>query len=302
MLSFADGSAPVLSPEIREKLSGIRMAAFDLDDTLISGANVVSERNRKALELLKAQGICVVMATGRDIAQLSEELKSPFDYSVSANGALTQKGWDEEAERISVHPLSLAQIRACLRVIRRGHGAGFLFRFGEQAGTQISVLRFLKLHGKALREADSRLYRSRLLIRPFLSKRILLSRCCGKIQGFFRTEERMNEAKRILRQRGDLEVLTIYGTELELTARGVTKAAALCELSGILGFGPEQIIAFGDSRNDLEMLKACGLSVAMANGDPKVIAAADLVAPEARADGVAVVIESLFQGSSGNEK
>jgi hydroxymethylpyrimidine pyrophosphatase-like HAD family hydrolase len=43
----------------------------------------------------------------------------------------------------------------------------------------------------------------------------------------------------------------------------------------LLGIAPENIAAFGDARNDLEMLQMAGSSFAMAAGDPRVIAAAD---------------------------
>jgi hydroxymethylpyrimidine pyrophosphatase-like HAD family hydrolase len=56
----------------------------------------------------------------------------------------------------------------------------------------------------------------------------------------------------------------------------------------------EQVIACGDSGNDLSMVQWAGLGVAMANATPEVLAAADWVAPSVHEDGVATVIERFI--------
>ena len=53
------------------------------------------------------------------------------------------------------------------------------------------------------------------------------------------------------------------------------------------GLTAQEAIAFGDSENDVEMLRAAGIGVAMANGTPDALAAADYVAPDCDDDGLA---------------
>ena len=53
---------------------------------------------------------------------------------------------------------------------------------------------------------------------------------------------------------------------------------------------PSNIVAVGDSYNDLPMLEACGLSVAMGNAPPEVKSIADFVVPSVENDGLAVAI------------
>ena len=55
-----------------------------------------------------------------------------------------------------------------------------------------------------------------------------------------------------------------------------------------------ECIAIGDAQNDVEMLKAAGLKVAMANGSDEVKSLADVIAPNCDSDGVAAIIEQYL--------
>ena len=61
-----------------------------------------------------------------------------------------------------------------------------------------------------------------------------------------------------------------------------------CQLQG---WKPEEIIAFGDSENDLEMLRFAGIGVALGNAEPEVKAAADYVTDDIDCDGVAKALQ-----------
>ena len=74
----------------------------------------------------------------------------------------------------------------------------------------------------------------------------------------------------------------------------VSKASAIDSLARRLGFSSQQVISFGDSTNDLEMIQSCGTGVAMGNASDDLKAAADLIAPSNNEDGVACVIEKLI--------
>ncbi len=291
-----------VASDLRERLSHIRLAAFDLDGTLMCNGRPIPPRTVRALQALREKGIYVVVSTGRDLAQLSENVRSCFDYSISANGSLVQKGWGEEAERIAVHPMSPEELSLCLRAVRRGHGGAFLFRFGQQAGNRRSERVFSKLIGVPLKKIDKAVYSGHLVRLSFADKKRVNELPTGKIQGFFLSDKDRQRARSFLEKKGGLEVLCMYGTELELTARGVTKARGLGELCASLGLARENVIAFGDSRNDLEMLQAAGIAVAMQNGDDFIREQADLIAPDVAVEGAAVLLEELFGLPSPTEK
>jgi len=79
-------------------------------------------------------------------------------------------------------------------------------------------------------------------------------------------------------------------TYLEIQPRGVTKGAGLVRVCKLLGIPPSAAIAFGDNLNDLEMIQAAGLGVAMGNAHADLKRAARMVAPSNDEDGVAAVL------------
>jgi len=81
---------------------------------------------------------------------------------------------------------------------------------------------------------------------------------------------------------------------VEMAAPGVHKAATLAEHAAERGIAPEDVVAFGDMPNDVEMLTWAGLGCAVASGHASLLAAADVVVGACDDDGVAVAIEELL--------
>ena len=80
----------------------------------------------------------------------------------------------------------------------------------------------------------------------------------------------------------------------EIVAAGVDKGAALLRLCHRLGVAPEACAAIGDSENDLTMLRAAGLSVAMGNAPDTIRAAARFTTSDCDHDGVPEAVEMLL--------
>ncbi|MCH8207409.1 MAG: HAD family phosphatase [Chloroflexi bacterium] len=80
---------------------------------------------------------------------------------------------------------------------------------------------------------------------------------------------------------------------VDLTRAGVNKGTAVHEVARLLGIPTRQMIAVGDSYNDLPLLEACGLGIAMGNAAPELKAVAGYVAPSVDDDGLAVAIEEF---------
>lgn len=95
------------------------------------------------------------------------------------------------------------------------------------------------------------------------------------------------------------EQLNIYRskpTYLELSSKFVSKATAIEKLlTEHMGFQMNEAVAFGDNYNDIEMLQAVGLGIAMANGNEALKQMADEMTLSNVEDGVAVAIEKLFE-------
>lgn len=81
---------------------------------------------------------------------------------------------------------------------------------------------------------------------------------------------------------------------LEISGLGVSKAGTLARCCAERGIAPEEVTAFGDMPNDMEMLAWAGASYAMANAHPDVLAVTTGRTVSNNEDGVAAVIERLL--------
>jgi Cof subfamily protein (haloacid dehalogenase superfamily) len=78
---------------------------------------------------------------------------------------------------------------------------------------------------------------------------------------------------------------------LEITDGSVNKGVALAALAEHYGIDQSEVMAIGDSLNDLEMINYAGLGVAMGNARPEIQARADIITASNEEDGVAEAIE-----------
>jgi Cof subfamily protein (haloacid dehalogenase superfamily) len=98
------------------------------------------------------------------------------------------------------------------------------------------------------------------------------------------------------------EKLGLHGTNyfigwtawLDIAPEGTTKASALAEVAERLGVAQQDVLAIGDGRNDIEMLRWAGRGVAMGQAPLEVQEAADDVTETVQADGVAVELGRWF--------
>ena len=81
---------------------------------------------------------------------------------------------------------------------------------------------------------------------------------------------------------------------LEISRGDVHKASTLADYATSLGIHANDVLAFGDQRNDEQMLRWAGTGYALKSGHPELLALADVIAPACDDDGVAVMLEHLL--------
>lgn len=277
-------------------LSRIKVAAFDLDGTIMFGGHEPTERVRLALRRLSEHGVVVCAATGRDIAQISDSLRACFDYIVSANGAIVHKVTEEGLETLNIHTLNRREVPRILRLIERKGGGAAVFCFGHQIFSKRSwaCLAYCFSEDKRKRLKPDEYSNEYLHVR-FWNSVNWKEHPAGKLQALFPNPAHFDECVAKLRRSGKYEVLRMADNYLELTPAGITKSHGLNELCTRLCCTPDELIAFGDSVNDLDMLSHAGVSVAMGNAEETVKKVATLTIPPVGEDGVAVFIENLLE-------
>ena len=81
---------------------------------------------------------------------------------------------------------------------------------------------------------------------------------------------------------------------IEVTGKNISKASGLSWLAHKLGIRREEIIAFGDSGNDADMLRYAGIGIAMGNAEPIAIEAADYVTKKNTENGIAWALKQYM--------
>ncbi|GAA1750573.1 Cof-type HAD-IIB family hydrolase [Luedemannella helvata] len=262
-----------------------RLIATDLDGTLLRPGGDLSQRTAAALRSAVHRGVDVVVVTARPpryVDFLGDRLGVPVT-AICANGAVH---YDIASRRIvaaTTIPIDTARTVADL-VESLGGALGLAVETG--AGLVCEPAFGLR-HFDAV--GDLREVPARDLLWTQAEPLVKLMVWSGE-QG---ADELMAAVRAVV---GDVVECTHSGGAglLEISAAGVSKAAALAAWCAERGIAAHEVVAFGDMPNDLGMLRWAGTGMAMANAHPSVLAEVPARAPANADDGVAVVIEGLL--------
>ena len=262
----------------------IRMIAIDLDDTLIRDDTTVSERTIRTIGAAKAKGIEVVIATGRmySMARPYGELMQLGDIPMMLfSGALVQT---LESKKILYHnPVSLENVQKLVMMAKQN---------GWVMQTYIDDVLCAPVHNHWVGEYE-RVTGAHVQIvgDEFYSPKGAAS----KILAYGEKEEMQNMIQAIEAAfPGVFTLVRSKATFLEIISKGVNKGIGLQRLCDYFKIPAENVMAFGNSQNDLEMLQTAGFSVAVGNAEENLKKAADYVTASNNDDGVAAAIEKFI--------
>ena len=258
-----------------------RLVATDLDGTIVRADGNISDRTVAALENVQRLGVPVVFVTGRPPRWMGQvgERTGLRGLAVCSNGALL---YDLRAEEVvDSFPLA-AEIG--LEVARRLREA--LPDIGFAVET---------LDGFAHEES----YHPHWADASARVAAIDEIYTAGRVVKLLARHQALDADALLARARdvvGDVVELThssISGL-LEISVAGVSKATALALVCERLAVAAADVVAFGDMPNDLPMLAWAGEPYAVEGAHPDVLAAVERRAPSVEEDGVAHVLERLF--------
>lgn len=262
-----------------------RLAAIDLDGTLLRSDGSVSPRSRAALDAARSAGIEIVLVTARSprtVRVIAADLGLD-GIALCANGATI---YDLDAGAILHHrPLSVEVAHRVVRGLReRLPGVAFAWELELRFGSEPAY---------EARRDSARWPRPEDAFPPCdaLEWRDAMTKLLARLP-----EAELTAALEAARElcAADAEVTLTGGTFVEVMAPGVAKEAALAEHAAERGVPRERVVAFGDQLADAGMLRWAGLGVAVANATPFALEAADEITASNDDDGVARVLERLL--------
>lgn len=268
----------------------IRLIALDLDGTLLDDQKRLSENNIQALAECARQGIQVVPATGRPADGIPKELRSipGVRYAITTNGgAVVDLG---TGKRLSQCVLSNEQALRILDIVRQYHVMYDPYVQGRGI-TQSSFFDHMEEFG--ISPAVQKLVRATRDVVPDVYQYMVETKNCAEKINIFLADL---SDKEILREKlsaiDGLAISSSMYNNLEVNEKAATKGNALLWLADYLGIPREETMAFGDGENDISMLKAAGIGVAMGNASDQVKGVADEVTLTNDRDGVAAAIRA----------
>ncbi len=273
----------------------IKLAAIDLDGTILT-KSFVTDEVKAAVTRLAESGVETVVATGRHLFQLPPSVMeiSSFQNGIGSNGALVGNMRDRITFSFDGFDLDTAvNFLHWLPTITKA------FHMAFQDGTGYLMKedydRLLALQpSDAEREKSSREYRRVYTISDDLDYVSQTMKPVAKFGFRMDNPEDIPTAMNAVREKFGFEAaLTDYQT-IEVTKAGVTKGSGLAHICDHYGLKPENVIVFGDSGNDIPMMKIAGYAVAMGNAMPDVKLMADEVTGTLAEDGVVTAINRLF--------
>lgn len=260
-----------------------KLLAIDIDDTLLPRNGVISERNKCAIRRAEEAGIYVTIATGRGFFGSSHVLKELGISRLVINygGAMINDASTGE-------PFFVTELRP------------------ETVTEILELANELGLHAH-LYQGDQIVYEKEHIYATMYSDHLGLPR---RIEPEIRSMIWHNVPKvLIITEPEKVDSLLPYFSEklkgrasvsasspgfIEFNKPGANKGSALALLAEHLGFKREETAAIGDNTLDREMIEWAGLGACVEDGNKECKAAAKVITPSCREDGVAYLIENYL--------
>lgn len=269
---------------------GIRLLILDIDGTIAGQSNAVSPGVCAALEAVMARGILVAIATGRmycSAQRFRDQIRSR-EPIIAYNGAWIQH--PETGDRLLHRPVPPERLAELLDLADHPDWVDKI---------DVHVYHDDRLYVREITlQTESYMARSGLPAHPVGDLRQLLDRPLTKLLMLCADTEAIAT---LLTQcqtaypPDHLYITQSSPTFLEFTHPQASKGHAVTHLAqDHYGFDLQEVMAIGDNYNDLDMLQAVGLGIAMGDAPEAVKAAADWVAPSVEADGVAVAVQKFL--------
>jgi hypothetical protein len=259
----------------------IKLIAVDVDETLLDTKGDIPQTALAYVQKAVAQDIFVVLTTGRPLCAIRDYIAQlNLDHpSITSGGSYI---FDPALERSIVDDPLPDEETIFIVEQARAYGVGIFFE-NPECILHESLPGAMDSTPPSLRKLI-RLVEDLLDLDPLKAYKITL----------VAPDDKLTSLRAVLEQhRSKLHITTAHATYLEVTKTGVNKGSALKHLVRHLSLPLADVLAIGDSCNDVSMFEVAGTSIAVENANPEVQARAHAVAPSHEDGGVAWAIREF---------
>ena len=291
----------------------IKVIASDMDGTLLGDDHKPAPETLAAVQRACDSGIRFMIATGRNFPGAMAELKEcglVCDYIVSSGAEVR----NPRQQVVAVHPISMELCRTIYEEIKEYPISvtfctdGNDYKIGTPEEIEESLMLQMHLFFSDLpREELVQTETYQRIIRSTKTVSDMDELEAAKVpiyKLFLYSEDKgmLGELKQRLEQNKEIAVASSFPTNLEITDVKAQKGPMLKEYIESLGYTMDEVMALGDSLNDLSMIEMdFGATVAMANAEPEVKDAAKYITKSNTEFGVAYAIDRLLENQRAEE-
>ena len=261
-----------------------RLLAIDIDGTLVNDNNQVTSKTIEAIRQAQREGIRITLATGRfypDAHYFARRIvcKCPM---ILIHGAVIQSF---DGSIISQQILPAESIPILVELAQKEEMPYQIFQDNRFIMAKKSKWNDIYLNYSEIEP----------LIVPDIVQYFKKHRDIFAFT-FLGTPEKLDSLSKKVKEKlnGKISIANAHPNLLEVVAPGVNKGRALNELASKLDIPMSQVIAIGDSYNDIEMIKTAGLGVAMGNAPQEVKEVASFITKDNNHDGIAHLVSHLL--------
>ena len=278
-------------------MKDIKLVALDLDGTLFANSSRISERNLTAIRSITDKGIHVVISTGRPFEGIPfDQIKGTgINYAITANGSgiyeistgkcLYENAMDEELVTPILNFLLTRDIHMDAFIGGKGYTPVQCVETAQKLTVPSSIKNYIITTRTRLDNILQFIHENQLKVQKMTLN-------------FYPAADGTLIDRETVRKFlvSNPSITTVCGgyNNLEFTRADANKGVGLRKLAEILGVNPDATMAIGDTENDLAIIEAAGIGVAMGNATDAVKARADYVTTTNTKDGVAAAIEHFI--------
>ena len=270
----------------------IKMIGFDLDGTLLNSNKEISDYTRDVMREAVKQGVIILPATGRPLTGIPKPVMAlpGIRYAVTANGARVVDVQEDKVLHEALLPYEkgkeLLEIFAKYDTYREVYYEGFGYATAdmvehiEEYMPIKPMIEYMRTTRRRVPDVEAMFHEKKMAV--------------DKLQALFRdTETRDLAMKEVKEKVHGAAVTSALGNNIEANGEDAQKGIALLKVGEILGIKKDEIMAFGDGSNDMDMIRRVGFGVAMENGIDEIKEAADYITVTNDEHGVAKAIEKF---------
>lgn len=278
-------------------MKDIKLVALDLDGTLFDNSSRISERNLTTIRSITDKGIHVVISTGRPFEGIPfDQIKGTgINYAITANGSgiyeistgkcLYENAMDEELVTPILNFLLTRDIHMDAFIGGKGYTPVQCVETAQKLTVPSSIKNYIITTRTRLDNILQFIHENQLKVQKMTLN-------------FYPAADGTLIDRETVRKFlvSNPSITTVCGgyNNLEFTRADANKGVGLRKLAEILGVNPDATMAIGDTENDLAIIEAAGIGVAMGNATDAVKAKADYVTTSNTEDGVAAAIEHFI--------